>query len=122
DATVQTAATRGELFYDYASGGLASKTTIEVSGSKGTSVVFLGEGSSLDNIKSALDAISDVTGVDTTKVDAVYGSKTFASTGANNDLTFTDVRSTNDDNAENITQVLKVEIVQKSASQNLAVT
>jgi flagellin len=122
DATVQTAATRGQLFYNFVSGGLASKVTLEVSGGKGTNVVFLGQGSSLDNIKSALDAVSDVTGVDVSKSAAVYGSKTFASTGADNDLTLTDVRTTNTDNAQNITQALKVVIVQKAASQTLAVS
>lgn len=122
DATIQTAATRGQLFFDFASGGLASKTVIEVAGSKGTDVVFLGASSSLDNIEAALDAIADNTGVEVTKTAAVYGSKTFASAGSNNDLIFTDIRSTNGDQAEAITQVLKVEIVQKSPTATLAVT
>ncbi len=122
DATVQTAATKGQLFYDFVSGGLASKTVIEVAGSKGTDVVFLGASSTLDNIKTAIDALTDTTGVEVSKTAAVYGSKTFTSAGANNDLTFTDIRTTNTDNAENITQVLKVEIVQKAPTNALAVT
>src|SRR3990172_1033638 len=122
DATIQTAATKGALFYDFVSGGLASKTVLEVSGAKGTDVVFLGSSSSLDNIKAAIDALTDTTGVEVSKSAAVYGSKTFASAGSNNDLTFTDIRSTNDDNAENITQVLKVEIVAATASATLGVT
>lgn len=122
DATIQTAATRGELFFDFASGGLASKTVIELSGAKGTDVVFLGASSSLDNIEAAIDAISDNTGVEVSKTAAIAGAKTFASAGSNNDLIFTDVRSTNGDQAEAITQVLKVEIVQKSPTATLAVT
>ncbi|MGE3314031.1 MAG: flagellin [Planctomycetaceae bacterium] len=122
DATIQTAATRGQLFFDFASGGLASKTVIELSGSKGTDVVFLGASSSLDNIEAAIDAISDNTGVEVSKTAAVAGAKTFASAGSNNDLIFTDIRSTNGDQAEAITQVLKVEIVQKSPTATLAVT
>lgn len=121
DATVTSAATRGELFSDYTSGGLASATTLEISGAKGTDVVFLGGGSSLDNIATAVNAISDTTGVTVSKTDAVYGSKAYATAGSNNDLTFSDVRTTNDDNAENITQVLKVEFVAAGASDTLAV-
>ncbi len=121
DATVTAAATRGELFSDYTDGGLASATTLEISGAKGTDVVFLGGGSSLDNIATAVNAISDTTGVTVSKTDAVYGSKAYATAGSNNDLTFTDVRTTNDDNAENITQVLKVEFVAAGASDTLAV-
>jgi len=122
DSTIQTAATKGQLFYDFTSGGLASKTVIEVAGAKGTDVVFLGQGSTLDNIKAAIDALTDTTGVEVSKSAAVYGSKTFASAGSNNDLIFTDIRTTNGDNAESITQVLKVEIVAAGASQALAVT
>lgn len=122
DATVTTAATRAELFTDFVSGGLASATTIEVAGAKGTDVVFLGKTSTLDNIESAIDALTDTTGVVATKTDAVYGAKTLTSAGSNNDLTFTDIRSTNDDNAENITQVLKVEILAAASGKTLAVT
>lgn len=122
DSTIQTAATRGQLFFDFASGGLASKTVIEVAGAKGTDVVFLGANSTLDNIESALDAIADNTGVEVSKTASVAGAKTFTSAGSNNDLIFTDIRSTNGDQAEAITQVLKVEIVQKSPTATLAVT
>lgn len=122
DATVTTAATKGELFYDFVAGGLASATTIEVSGSKGTDVLFLGAGSSLDNIKDAVAALTDTTGVEVSKTDAVFGSTTIDSTAPNSDLTFTDVRSTNGDNAENITQVLKVAIAAKSSGATLDVT
>lgn len=122
DATITAAATRAELFTDFTSGGLASATTLEVSGKKGTDIVFLGQSSSLDNIESAIDAISDTTGVTASKTDAVYGNTTIASTGNNNDLIFTDVRTTNGDNAESITQVLKVEIVQRASGNTLAVS
>lgn len=121
DATVTSEATRGELFSGYTDGGLASSTTLEISGSKGTDVVFLGGGSSLDNIATAVNAIADTTGVSVSKTDAVYGAKDYATAGSNNDLTFSDVRTTNDDNAENITQVLKVEFVAAGASDTLAV-
>ena len=62
---IESAATKGELFYNTVSGGagLAEATAIEVSGAKGTEVVFLGKGSSLDNIETAVDALTDATGV-----------------------------------------------------------
>jgi len=122
DATVTTAATQGQLFHDFVSGGLASKTVLEVSGSKGTDVVFLGSGSSLTNIDTAIDGLTDSTGVVSSKTNAVFGSKLIASAGSNNDLTFTDIRTTNGDNAENITQVLKVEIVVRASGATAAVT
>ncbi|GAB4141298.1 MAG: flagellin [Planctomycetaceae bacterium] len=122
NASIVTAATRAELFTDFVSGGLASATTIEVAGAKGTDVVFLGATSTLDNIETAIDALTDSTGVIASKTAAVYGSTTIASAGSNNDITFTDVRTTNGDNAENITQVLKVEIVQRASGKTLAVS
>jgi len=121
DATISTAATKATLFTDYVSGGLASATTIELAGAKGTDVVFLGATSSLDNIESAFDALADTTGVDVTKTDAVYGTLAVATAGSDNDLTFTDIRSTNDDNAENITQVLQVAIATSASGDTLGV-
>ncbi|MCH8830217.1 MAG: hypothetical protein IID45_11635 [Planctomycetes bacterium] len=122
DASITTAATRGELFTDFISGGLTTATTIEIAGAKGTDVIFLGKTSSLTNIETAVDALTDTTGVIATKTVAVYGSGTIASTASNDDLTFTDIRTTNDDNAESITQVLKVEIVVRSSGATLAVS
>ncbi len=92
DAEVTTAATQGSLTYDFVSGGLASDTTLEIGGSQGTDVVFLGAGSSLDNIVSAISALSDVTGVEVSKTDAVAASGSVASTGSTNDLTLADIR------------------------------
>ena len=43
DATITSAATRAELFTDFVNGGLATSTTLEVSGSKGTDIVFVGK-------------------------------------------------------------------------------
>jgi len=124
DTTITTIASKGELFYDSISGGggLASATTLEISGAKGTDVLFFGATSTLDNIETAVDVLTDNTGVEASKTTAVYGSKLVASAGSNNDLTFTDIRTTNDDNAENITQILKVEIVDKTPTSTLGVT
>src|SRR3984957_19604955 len=92
-AQVKTAATQGQLFYNFVNGGLASNTTVEVSGASGTNVVFLGQGSSLSDIKSAVNAVSNVTGVSATATGAVYGTTTFGSAASNNGLQFTDIRT-----------------------------
>jgi len=118
DATITAAATQAELFTDFVSGGLAAATTIEVSGAKGTDVVFLGATSSLDNIATAINALTDSTGVTATKTGSVAGTGTIVSSGADNDLIFTDART-----GDGFDQTVKVEIVAKSASNStLAVT
>jgi flagellin len=123
-AKVQTAATQGQLFYNFVNGGLASKTTVEVSGASGTNVVFLGQGSSLSDIKSAVNAVSNVTGVNATATAAVYGTTTFGTAGSNNGLTFTDIRSvaTNPNQATGNPQTLKVAIAAAGSSQTLSVS
>ena len=63
NADVQTAATKGQLYYGFVSGGLASNTTLEVSGTNGTDVVSLSQGSSLSDVKSAVNAVTSATGV-----------------------------------------------------------
>jgi flagellin len=61
DATVVTAASKGALTYN--GGNLSASTTIEFTGSKGGQVLFFGASSSLTNIKDAVNAVTDVTGV-----------------------------------------------------------
>jgi flagellin len=61
DATVVTAASKGALTYN--GGNLSAATTIEFSGSKGGQVLFFGASSSLTNIRDAVNAVTDVTGV-----------------------------------------------------------
>ncbi|HEV3299721.1 MAG TPA: flagellin [Planctomycetaceae bacterium] len=123
-ATVKTAATQGQLFYNFTNGGLASNTTIEVSGASGTNVLFLGSGSSLSDIKSAVNNVSNVTGVTATHTAAVYGTATFGTVASNNGLTFTDIRSqaTNPDQATGNAQTLKIDIAAAAATNTLSVT
>jgi len=123
-ATVKTAATQGQLFYNFVNGGLASNTTIEVSGASGTNVLFLGSGSSLSDIKSAVNNVSNVTGVTATHTAAVYGTATFGTAGSNNGLTFTDIRSeaNNPDQATGNAQTLKVDIAAAGDTQTLSVS
>jgi len=123
-ATIKTAATQGQLFYNFLNGGLASNTTIEVSGADGTQVLFLGQGSSLSDIKSAVNNVSNVTGVTATHIAAVYGTATFGTAGSNNGLVFTDIRNetTNPDQATGQTQTLKVAFAAAGDSDALSVS
>jgi len=61
DAQVVTAAQQGQLTYN--AGNLSSVTTVQVSGAKGSQVLFFGAGSTYTNIASAVNANTDATGV-----------------------------------------------------------
>jgi len=73
-ASVTAAAKKGELHY--AGGNLSSATTLEITGSKGSQVLFLGGASTTANIRDAINAVSDVTGVDATISNAAPGNLT----------------------------------------------
>lgn len=74
NSTVTAAAQKAEL--RYAGGTLASATTIEVSGAKGSQVLFLGASSTTTNIKDAINNVSDVTGVTASIINTAPGSLT----------------------------------------------
>jgi len=122
NANVTTAATQGQLFYGFVSGGLASNTTLELSGTGGTDVVSLGQGRSLSDIKTAINAVTSATGVVATKTAAVYGTATFGTAGSNNGLVFTDTQSeaTNPDQGVQ-TQPVTIKFATAAANQNLSV-
>lgn len=61
NATVNTVAERAQLRYD--GGDLTAAATIEVGGSKGTEVIFLGSSATTSDIRAAINAVSDSTGV-----------------------------------------------------------
>src|SRR4029077_1576759 len=61
DAQVVSAAKQGQLTYN--AGNLSASTTIQVSGAKGSQVLFFGAGSTYTNIASAINANTDATGV-----------------------------------------------------------
>jgi len=120
---VQTAATKASLFYNFVNNGLATKTTLQVSGSSGSQVVFLGKGSSLSNIQSAINAVSNVTGVDVTKTAAVYGNTTFGTAGSNNGIKVNDIQAppTNPDSSGSETQTVTVKFAAAAANDTLGV-
>lgn len=94
DATIVTAATQASLDYSAVDGGLASATTIEVGGSSGSQVLFLGASSTLDNVRDAVNGVSDITGVTATKTNKVASNLSFNNANATNSgLTFTDART-----------------------------
>ena len=78
----------------------------------------------MSDLKTAINAVSNVTGVTASATAAVYGTTTFGSAGSNNGLTFTDIRNvtTNPDDATTNTQTLKVAVAAATASQTLSVS
>lgn len=93
DATIVTAATQASLDYSAVDGGLAAATTVEIGGVSGSQVLFLGASSSLDNVRDAVNGVTDITGVTASKTAKVSSNLTFNSAAANSALTFTDARN-----------------------------
>lgn len=117
NASVVTAATKGQLTYN--AGNLTAQTTLQVSGSKGSQVLFFGNGTSATNIVNATNANTDVTGVSASITTAAVAKTLSAvSAGANNDLLFTDARQ--DAGASEST--ISVALVNGGNSQTLAVS
>ncbi|QGQ23489.1 hypothetical protein F1728_12735 [Gimesia benthica] len=120
DATVVTAATQASLDYSAVDGGLASATTIEVGGKSGSQVLFLGASSSLDNVRDAVNGVSDITGVTATKTNKVASNLSFNNANATNSgLTFTDAR-TSDSVLGDSGQNIRVQFVDPSANSAAA--
>lgn len=120
DATVVTAATQASLDYSAVDGGLASATTIEVGGKSGSQVLFLGASSSLDNVRDAVNGVSDITGVTATKTNKVASNLSFNNANATNSgLTFTDAR-TSDSVLGDTGQNIRVQFVDPSANSAAA--
>ncbi|QDT63195.1 flagellin N-terminal helical domain-containing protein [Calycomorphotria hydatis] len=69
NATVTAQAEKAELAYF--GGGLSSRATLEIGGSNGNELVFLGETASVDDIASAVNSVSDSTGVSASVVDGL---------------------------------------------------
>lgn len=120
DATIVTAATQASLDYSAVDGGLASATTIEVGGSSGSQVLFLGASSTLDNVKDAVNGVTDITGVSATKTNKVASNLSFNNANATNSgLTFTDAR-TSDSVLGDTGQNIKIQFVDPSANSAAA--
>lgn len=121
DATIVTAATQASLDYSAVDGGLASATTIEVGGASGSQVLFLGASSTLDNVRDAVNGVTDITGVTATKTNKVASNLLVNSAAANSDITFTDARTSDSvlgDTGQNI-RVSFVDPSSNSASANI---
>ncbi len=61
DATVTSQAEKAQLAYF--GGGLTERSTIEVGGSSGNELLFLGDSASVEDIAAAINGVSDSTGV-----------------------------------------------------------
>lgn len=119
DATIVTAATQASLDYSAVDGGLAAATTVEIGGVSGSQVLFLGATSSLDNVRDAVNGVTDITGVTATKTNKVASNLVVDSTAVNSDITFTDARSSDSllgDTGQNI----RVQFVDPSANSATA--
>tara|TARA_R110002111_G_scaffold67_1_gene573 strand:- start:10685 stop:12493 length:1809 start_codon:yes stop_codon:yes gene_type:complete len=119
DATIVTAATQASLDYEAVPGDLATATTLEIGGSSGSQVLFLGASSSLDNVRDAVNGVTDITGVTATKTNKVASNVVVDSTAANSDLTFTDARSS-DSNLGATGQNISVEISAANGPNSVA--
>lgn len=88
DATITTAAAKGTLYYT--GGALTQATTVEVSGSKGSQVLFFGASSSDADITNAINNTSDVTGVTASSIAGTVATASLAgpSTQTYDDLSF----------------------------------
>src|SRR5579872_20636 len=89
DAQVQTAATQGTLTYN--TGNLTAATTLQISGAKGSQVLFFGAGSSYQNVTDAINANTDATGVSASITTAATPATVTIGAG-NSGLKFTDAR------------------------------
>src|SRR5207302_9003029 len=88
DAQVVTAAKQGTLTYN--SGNLTGATTLQVSGAKGSQVLFFGSGSSLQNVTDAVNANTVATGVSgSTTTAAIAGTTSIGGVATNSGFTIT---------------------------------
>lgn len=116
-ANVDTAAEKADL--QFSGAGLSSETTLEVSGSRGSQVLFFGAASTTTNVMDAINAATGVTGVSASKTDAVAGSLAIDATNALADVTFTDARA--DADQGEFTPTIDVEYVKAGNSTALSV-
>ena len=80
NATVTSAAEKAEL--RYAGGPVASATTLEVAGAKGSQVLNFDAGSTVTNISDAINAVKDATGVSASVINSAPGSLTVSNATA----------------------------------------
>ena len=117
NSSVVTEAAKGALTYN--AGNLTATTTLQVSGAKGSQVLFFGNGTSYTNLNNAINAISDVTGV-TSSITTAATASTLArvSAAVNSDITFTDARQ----DAGASDTAISVAFVNGGNSQSLSVS
>lgn len=82
---VVSQATRGQLNYSF--GAVAANVVLEIGGANGTEAFNFAEGSTIEEIASAVNLVSDATGVEAVvETAAQKGKATLSSFGANNDI------------------------------------
>ena len=91
NATIDTAAEKGTLT---STGNLQADTTLEVGGKDGQQVLFFDTGASLTNVASAINAVSDATGVSASVAGAETagtGTSTATTNGGTDTVAFAEV-------------------------------
>ncbi|MHB1036271.1 MAG: flagellin N-terminal helical domain-containing protein [Pirellulales bacterium] len=87
-AEVVTQATRGSL--NFAQGAISDAVVLQVGGSNGTEAFNFAAGSTIQNMATAINLVSDATGVEAqVQQEAVAGAATVSSFGADNDIIIT---------------------------------
>lgn len=79
-AEVVSEARKGEL--RYSGGPLTSATTLEVAGAKGNQLLFMSASSSMQNIRDAINSVTDVTGVNASIISGGAGTLTVSNATA----------------------------------------
>jgi flagellin len=117
DAQVLTAAKQGSLTYN--GGNLTAATTLQVSGAKGSQVLFFGAGSSYQNVTDAINANTDATGV-SASITTPATPATVTIGAGNSGLKFTDARQNAgaSDTAETVNFVVAGNNTARSISVN----
>ncbi len=117
DAQVLTAAKQGTLTYN--GGNLTAATTLQVSGAKGSQVLFFGAGSSYQNVTDAINANTDATGV-SASITTPATPATVTIGASNSGLKFTDARQNAgaSDTAETVNFVVAGNNTARSISVN----
>jgi len=122
DATITTAAAKGTLYYT--GGALTQATTVEVSGSKGSQVLFFGASSSEADITNAINNTSDVTGVTAASAAGTNATVSLAgpSTATSDDLAITAASAGTTGNSTTVTLTAGTSATSSAAVSGSAIT
>ena len=117
--TVTSVAKQGQL--NYSGGALTSATTLEVAGSAGSQVLFFGASTTTQQIATAVNNVSDATGITAAYTSATAATLTSGSSSSANLITFTDATATAD-NASSTTATTVTFATAAASTTSVSVT